>query len=73
MATDDLFCSFCGRYQGEVTVLISGPGGIHICDLCVDICVPIVQRHRTSTPEELRQYAEAMREELKRMARGARF
>ncbi len=72
MATDDLYCSFCGRYQGEVTVLISGPGGIHICDLGVDICVPIVQRHRTATPEELRRNAEAVRDELQRMARVVR-
>jgi ATP-dependent Clp protease ATP-binding subunit ClpX len=29
-------CNFCGRVQGEVQKLIAGPGGIFICDGCVD-------------------------------------
>jgi ATP-dependent Clp protease ATP-binding subunit ClpX len=43
---DVLYCNFCGRSQDTVLVLIWGPGGIHICDLCIDLCVPIVQKHR---------------------------
>lgn len=29
-------CSFCGRDQGQVQRLIAGPGGVYICDECVD-------------------------------------
>jgi ATP-dependent Clp protease ATP-binding subunit ClpX len=69
---DDLYCKFCGRNGSEVLVLIAGPGGIHICDLCVDICAPLVQKHRTAAPEDLLHDAEVVREELQRMARGKR-
>jgi hypothetical protein len=33
-----LFCSFCFRSQHEVAKLISGHGGIFICDVCVAAC-----------------------------------
>ena len=29
-------CSFCGRPQGQVQKLIAGPGGVFICEACVD-------------------------------------
>jgi hypothetical protein len=47
-ATDDtalakiLFCSFCYKSQHEVGRLISGPGGIFICDECVELCNEII-------------------------------
>jgi ATP-dependent Clp protease ATP-binding subunit ClpX len=31
-----LHCSFCGRSEREVAKLVAGPGGIHICDACVE-------------------------------------
>jgi hypothetical protein len=34
-------CSFCGKSQFDVAKLIAGPG-VHICDACVDLCVPIM-------------------------------
>jgi ATP-dependent Clp protease ATP-binding subunit ClpX len=70
---DELYCSFCGRSGDQVLVLIAGPGGIHIRDLCVDICVPIVQKHRTAAQEELRHDAEVVRNVLQRFARTGRF
>jgi hypothetical protein len=33
-----LKCSFCGKSDKEVTRLIGGPPGVHICDACVGIC-----------------------------------
>lgn len=36
-------CSFCGRAEGQVRKLISGPGGAFICDECVDICTEIIE------------------------------
>jgi hypothetical protein len=36
---DTLYCSFCGKSQDEVEMLIAGAGGTaHICNECVDIC-----------------------------------
>lgn len=34
-------CSFCFKSQFDVAKLIAGPG-VHICDACVDLCVPIM-------------------------------
>ena len=36
--TKNLYCSFCFKSQHDVKMLISGPGGIFICDECVDLC-----------------------------------
>jgi hypothetical protein len=50
-------CSFCGKAQSRVGKLIAGPGGVYICDECVDLCneiideqglVPRRQRRRAS-------------------------
>ena len=34
--------SFCGKSKEEVRRLIAGPGGVFICDDCVDICKAMV-------------------------------
>ena len=39
---ETLRCSFCGKTQHEVLKLIAGPGGICICDECVDICATVM-------------------------------
>lgn len=31
-------CSFCGIGRDQVTMLVAGPGGIHICAACVALC-----------------------------------
>ncbi len=36
-------CSFCGKSQDQVTRLIAGPGGVYICDECVDLCREIIE------------------------------
>jgi hypothetical protein len=33
-----LCCSFCGKSEREVSKLAAGPGGVHICDACVEAC-----------------------------------
>jgi len=33
-----LHCSFCGKSDLEVAKLAAGPGGLHICDECVEAC-----------------------------------
>lgn len=40
--SQDVFCSFCGRYKDEVDKIIAGPNGIFICDECVDLCNRII-------------------------------
>ena len=36
-------CSFCNKTQDQVRKLIAGPGGIYICDECVEICSDIIE------------------------------
>ena len=33
-----LCCSFCGKSERDVAKLAAGPGGVHICDGCVEAC-----------------------------------
>jgi ATP-dependent Clp protease ATP-binding subunit ClpX len=33
-----LCCSFCGKSEREVAKLAAGPGGVHICNACVEAC-----------------------------------
>ncbi|MBR1762889.1 MAG: ATP-dependent Clp protease ATP-binding subunit ClpX [Eubacterium sp.] len=35
-------CSFCGKSEGMVSRLIEGPGGVYICDECVELCNDII-------------------------------
>ena len=39
-------CSFCGKRQDDVLILIAGPNDTYICDECVDKCYAIVKEHR---------------------------
>lgn len=36
-------CSFCNKMQDQVKKMIAGPGGVYICDECVDICADIIE------------------------------
>ena len=38
-----LRCSFCGKQEREVHRMIQGPGGVRICDECVNLCRDILQ------------------------------
>lgn len=37
-----LYCSFCGKEQGEVGYLVAGPS-VFICNECVELCREIGQ------------------------------
>jgi ATP-dependent Clp protease ATP-binding subunit ClpX len=41
-------CSFCGKGQEQVQRLIAGPGGVYICDECVDLCREIIEEEQSS-------------------------
>ncbi len=46
-----LKCSFCGRGQAQAKKLIAGPGGIFICDGCVDVAHSIIESDKAKEPE----------------------
>jgi hypothetical protein len=47
-APPERFCSFCGKSEKHVSVLLAGPhnqcGGSFICDECVHLCSIIIGR-----------------------------
>ena len=40
---EKIYCSFCGKTEGQVRRMISGPAGAYICDECVEICAGIIE------------------------------
>ena len=44
-------CSFCNKTQDQVRKMIAGPGGVYICDECVDICADIIEEEYEEEPE----------------------
>src|SRR5437868_3251715 len=46
-------CSFCGKSQEQVHRLIAGPGGVYICDECIDLCREIIEEEQ-ATPTAAR-------------------
>lgn len=49
--SDNLFCSFCGKNQKEVTKLIAGPA-VYICDECIQLCSEIIEEESDKTAPE---------------------
>ena len=43
-------CSFCGKSQEQVHRLIAGPGGVYICDECIDLCQEIIDEEQSAPP-----------------------
>ena len=41
-------CSFCGKSQDQVQRLIAGPGGVYICDECIDLCQEIIEEEQNT-------------------------
>ena len=48
--SDNLFCSFCGKNQKEVTKLIAGPA-VYICDECIQLCSEIIEEETQKDTE----------------------
>ncbi len=44
-------CAFCGRSQAQARKLVAGPGGIHICDRCIDAAHVLIDADRPVEPE----------------------
>ncbi len=49
---DKLRCSFCNKPEDQVRKLITGPGGVSICDECVELCAEIVEEEMDDLTEE---------------------
>ena len=49
---DNLFCSFCGKNQKEVTKLIAGPA-VYICDECIQLCSEIIEEESEKEAADL--------------------
>ncbi len=47
MGTDTMtkYCSFCGKAQYEVAVLVQGPVAL-ICDECVQTCTEVINKKK---------------------------
>lgn len=45
-------CAFCNKSHNQVLRLIAGPGGVYICNECVDLCHEILQEGQ-GTPTDL--------------------
>ena len=43
-------CSFCGKSPDMVARLIAGPGGVYICDECVELCREIIEEEVSAVP-----------------------
>jgi ATP-dependent Clp protease ATP-binding subunit ClpX len=51
-------CNFCGRGQTQVKKMIAGPGGVYICDACVQVAHSILISGRSE--EERRERIEPL-------------
>lgn len=45
-------CSFCKKSQDQVRKMIAGPGGIYICDECIEVCKDIMEEDDRYVPEQ---------------------
>jgi ATP-dependent Clp protease ATP-binding subunit ClpX len=59
-----LFCSFCGKSQGEVKKLIAGPA-VYICNECVALCNDIIAEEVEKEEAALRKLAVPKPAEIK--------
>ena len=41
--TNDYLCSFCGKSEYDVDVIITGPA-VYICDQCIGVCITHIAR-----------------------------
>ena len=54
---NEVCCSFCGKNADEVMRLVAGPGGVFICDECVELCQTIIEdeEHTRRTKSQSRE------------------
>ena len=52
MAKYEQVCSFCGKEKSKVKKLIAGPGGVFICDECVELCRDMLAKMPSNSAQE---------------------
>lgn len=64
-------CSFCFKSQEKVAKLVAGPG-VHICNECVSLCVPIMMTEPATplTPDTIMTPERMPSDQLLRMLAG---
>ncbi len=40
---NEIRCSFCNKSERQVRKILAGPGGVYICDECIEICADILE------------------------------
>ncbi len=69
MAEKLIRCSFCGKTQGQVQRILSGPNNVYICNECVELCDSLLHEdmyetqdrelprpEHLPTPKEIKEY-----------------
>ncbi len=51
--SETLYCSFCGKKQGEVEKIIAGPE-VYICNECVVLCADIIAEEKIKTSKQFK-------------------
>ena len=44
-------CSFCAKDQSQVRRLVAGPGGVYICDECVEACRNVIREEAANSAD----------------------
>lgn len=47
---DTLTCSFCNKREDASRFIVPGPGGVTICDQCVNLCERYIKTYKTMKP-----------------------
>lgn len=57
-------CSFCGKSQDQIQRLVAGPGGVYICDECIDFCRKSIEKGEDLSLESMRKRLAVKKREL---------
>ncbi|MBE0461015.1 MAG: ATP-dependent Clp protease ATP-binding subunit ClpX [Candidatus Aminicenantes bacterium] len=59
-------CNFCNRHQSMVQKLIAGPGGVYICDNCVELAHSIIFSEKKENNKKIERSKSTSPAEIKR-------
>ncbi len=59
-------CSFCLRKQTQIKQLIAGPGGVFICDSCIEVAYSMLFSERNNKAEDTQKYSRWTPKEIKK-------
>jgi ATP-dependent Clp protease ATP-binding subunit ClpX len=59
-------CSFCHRTQTQIKQLIAGPGGVYICDSCIEVAHSILFTEKDEKSGNFQEYSHWVPKEIKK-------